>query len=64
MGGAGCLVTWFMADYFAAELFKAPLAAYALRTLAPTIWVMAYLGVMRGYFQGQGTMIPTAVSQI
>ena len=64
VGGAGCLVTWFMADYFAAELFKAPLAAYALRTLAPTIWVMAYLGVMRGYFQGQGTMIPTAVSQI
>ncbi|MFR4579289.1 MAG: oligosaccharide flippase family protein [Clostridium fessum] len=37
---------------------------YALRTLAPTIWIMAYLGVLRGYFQGHGTMIPTAISQI
>lgn len=64
VGALGCGVTWFLADYFAAELFKAPLAAYALRTLAPTIWIMAYLGVMRGYFQGQGTMVPTAVSQI
>ena len=25
---------------------------------------MAYLGVLRGYFQGTGTMVPTAVSQI
>ena len=25
---------------------------------------MAYLGVLRGYFQGHGTMIPTAISQI
>ena len=25
---------------------------------------MAYLGVMRGYFQGHSTMVPTAVSQI
>ncbi|MEG0565740.1 MAG: polysaccharide biosynthesis C-terminal domain-containing protein [Hungatella sp.] len=25
---------------------------------------MAYLGVLRGYFQGQATMVPTAVSQI
>ena len=32
--------------------------------MAPTIWIMAYLGVLRGYFQGTGTMVPTAVSQI
>ena len=39
-------------------------SSYALKTLAPTIWIMAYLGVLRGYFQGTGTMVPTAVSQI
>ena len=41
-----------------------PYTRYALKTLAPTIWVIAYLGVFRGYFQGLGTMIPTALSQI
>ncbi len=41
-----------------------PYAAFALKTLAPTVWIMAYLGVFRGYFQGQGTMVPTAFSQV
>lgn len=57
------MVLWFGADLFA-ELIKTPFSRYALKTLAPTIWIMAYLGVLRGYFQGTGTMVPTAVSQI
>ena len=52
-----------VSDFFAG-LIKTPYSSYALKTLAPTIWIMAYLGVLRGYFQGTGTMIPTAVSQI
>ena len=63
-GGAGCLITWCLAEFFASSVFDTPLAVYALRTLAPTIWIMAYLGVLRGFFQGHGTMIPTAISQI
>ncbi|MCI5938275.1 MAG: polysaccharide biosynthesis protein [Eubacterium sp.] len=35
-----------------------------LRVLAPTIFVVALLGVFRGFFQGKKTMVPTAVSQI
>ena len=61
-GIAGCAL-WFGADLFAG-LMKTPFSSYALKTLAPTIWIMAYLGVLRGYFQGTGTMVPTAVSQI
>lgn len=38
--------------------------ALALRVLAPTIFIVCVLGVLRGYFQGLGTMIPTAMSQI
>lgn len=38
--------------------------AVPLRILAPTIFLVAILGVIRGFFQGQSTMIPTAVSQI
>ncbi|MCD2491029.1 polysaccharide biosynthesis protein [Lacrimispora sp. NSJ-141] len=63
-GGAACLLTFFGADFFAAKLLNEPGAAYAIKVLAPTIFVMAFLGTLRGYFQGLGTMIPTAVSQV
>ena len=61
-GIAGCAL-WFGADLFAG-LMKTPFSSYALKTLAPTSWIMAYLGVLLGYFQGTGTRVPTAVSQI
>ncbi|MFT4006727.1 MAG: polysaccharide biosynthesis protein [Lacrimispora sp.] len=63
-GGLGAAVLWFGADVFASRFLQMPYTFYALKTLAPTIWVIAYLGVFRGYFQGLGTMIPTAVSQV
>lgn len=64
VGGIACLITWNFAGFFATTAFNTPFCVYALKTLAPTIWIMAYLGVLRGFFQGHGTMIPTAVSQI
>lgn len=39
-------------------------AVPALRVLCPVIVLSGILGVLRGYFQGYGTMIPTSVSQI
>ena len=63
-GAAGFAVLWFGADFFAGQVIRMPLSAYALRVLAPTIWIMAYLGVLRGFFQGHSTMVPTAASQI
>ncbi|MDR1550876.1 MAG: polysaccharide biosynthesis protein [Hungatella sp.] len=64
VGGLGAAVLWFGADLFASRFLKMPYTFYALKTLAPTIWVIAYLGVFRGYFQGIGTMLPTAISQV
>lgn len=64
VGVAACAVIWYGADFFAEKVFYMPYAAFALRTLAPTVWIMAYLGVFRGYFQGRGTMVPTALSQV
>lgn len=61
MAGFGAL--WFGAEYFASAI-SMPYSVYAIKALAPTIWIMAYLGVLRGYFQGHSTMIPTALSQI
>ena len=63
VGALAGTVLWFGADLFA-QLLGMPFCRYALKTLAPTVWIMAYLGVLRGYFQGHGTMVPTAVSQL
>ncbi len=63
-GGLCFCIMWFGADFFAVEILKMPYCSFALRALAPTVWIMAYLGVFRGYFQGHSTMTPTAFSQI
>ena len=62
-GLAAGLIVFFFADYFAAFL-KTPFCVFALRVLAPTLFIVAILGVIRGFFQGLGTMMPSAISQI
>ncbi len=62
-GLAAGLIVYFFADYFAAIL-KTPFCVFALRVLAPTLLIVAILGVVRGFFQGLGTMMPSAISQI
>ena len=54
---------YFGADFFA-KFMGLSRAAMPLRVLAPTIFCVAILGVLRGFFQGHNTMVPTAVSQV
>lgn len=63
-GGLAGLVVYFGADFLTGELLKTPYAAVALRILAPTLLIVAIVGVLRGFFQGMGSMIPSAISQI
>ncbi len=63
-GGIVCLLVFFEADFFAGRLMSEQMSSIALRIFAPTLLIVAIMGVIRGYFQGMGTMIPTAVSQI
>ena len=58
------LLTYFGADFFCTKVMRMPLAAIALKWMAPTIFIMAVLGVLRGFFQGLQTTVPTAISQI
>ena len=46
------------------KMMSTPLSIYALKVLAPGLFIVAVLGVMRGFFQGFGTMVPSAISQI
>ncbi len=45
-------------------IYRKPGLAKPLRILAPTTFIVALLGVFRGYFQGFGDMVPTSLSQI
>ncbi|MDD2979222.1 MAG: polysaccharide biosynthesis protein [Hespellia sp.] len=58
------LVVFFGSDWISIHFLHAPYSAYPLRVLAFGLFIVAIMGVMRGYFQGLGTMIPTAISQI
>ncbi|MCQ2513064.1 MAG: polysaccharide biosynthesis protein [Lachnospiraceae bacterium] len=62
-GVAAFCITFFGADFFA-RLLNYPQSAVALKVLSPALIILSIMGVMRGYFQGLGTMIPTAVSNI
>lgn len=57
-------VIFFGADVIAAYWMKSPLSVYALKMLAPGLFLVAVMAVIRGYFQGLGSMMPTAISQI
>lgn len=63
VGLAAGAFAYFCADILAG-LWLSPESAIAFRILAPTLVIMSVLGVFRGYFQGLGTMIPTALSNI
>ncbi|MDF2612756.1 MAG: polysaccharide biosynthesis protein [Clostridia bacterium] len=55
---------WFGAGFISAALFPGSDVTMPIRALAPTVVIATVIAVMRGYFQGQNSMGPTAVSQI
>jgi len=63
-GTTVALILFFGGNFFATTLLNTPYSIFALRVLAPGLLVVAVLGVIRGFFQGLGTMMPSAVSQI
>lgn len=63
-GTAACLIVYFGAGFITTYIVNTPLSIFALKVLAPTLLIVALLGVVRGFFQGMGTMMPSAVSQL
>ena len=57
-------ITFLFADFFAGTVMQVPQSAVALKVLAFALIILSVLGVLRGYFQGLGNMVPTAVSNI
>lgn len=63
-GGITFLICELFGDFLATDVMLEPMSAMALKVLGPALLVVSVMGVFRGYFQGLGTMVPTAVSQI
>ena len=64
-GGSAALFVYFGADWLERQFFsKYNGVSIPLKILAPTIFIVAIMGTLRGLFQGRKTMLPTAVSQI
>lgn len=64
LGGFLAFAVLFFGADFLEHVYRRDGLARPLRVLAPTTLVVAVLGVLRGWFQGRGNMVPTAVSQI
>ena len=63
MGLLSTLIVFFFSNSLA-NAFGEPMSFLALRMISPTLLFVCVLSVFRGYYQGLGTMIPTAISQV
>ncbi|SHK07695.1 stage V sporulation protein B [Anaerobranca californiensis DSM 14826] len=58
------LLLYFGAEYYADKILGTPLVVYSLKSIAPGIFLVVIMAAFRGFFQGNQTMIPTALSQV
>ena len=63
-GAVMSLLTYAFAGLFTKYVMNFELARFGLRVIAPAILIFSITGTFRGYFQGFGSMEPTAVSQV
>ena len=63
LGLVGTLVMGFGAGLFSSFL-ESPRAKLAILAISPTIFFVCVSGAIRGYFQGEQNMQPTAISQV
>ncbi len=62
--GLVCSGVLFLFPRFFAQVLHDPLAAAGIRILAPSVVCVCVMSAIRGYTQGLGDLLPTAVSQI
>ena len=62
--GAGLGVFFWMLGGKLSELSGNSFGTFSLRTIGITLWLMGYLGVMRGYYLGRGNSMLVALSAV
>ncbi len=64
IGGLGVFLLMFFASGQLADLIRSDASALSVAVAAPTMLFICVSSAVRGYFQGCGNMLPTAVSQL
>ncbi|MGM9523704.1 MAG: polysaccharide biosynthesis C-terminal domain-containing protein [Faecousia sp.] len=64
IGFLGTAVMMLFPHWLATDVMSMPNAWYSIFALGPAVLCICIASACRGYFQGQGDMTPTAVSQI
>lgn len=64
IGGLGTAAMMLFPKFLATNVMAMPNAWYSIFALGPAVLCICIASACRGYFQGQGDMTPTAVSQI
>ena len=57
-------IIMFVSARFFCNIIGSPNSYYTILTLSPTVFIVSIMSVFRGYFQGLGTTVPTAMSQV
>ena len=63
LGATGSLILFGFSEPLS-NFLKNPDAATCLRFISPTVFLICLSGAGRGFFQGKGSMLPTAISQV
>lgn len=63
LGAIGMIVLYVFAEPIS-NFVDNPASVYCIKTLAPTLLIVGFMSVYRGYLQGMNIMYPTAMSQI
>ena len=64
VGSIMTLILLFGSRWITSTIFNSPGSALPLAVMAPTVLIFSVMGIMRGYFQGFGNMVPTSISQV
>lgn len=64
IGGLGTAAMMLFPKFLATDVMAMPNAWYSIFALGPAVLCICIASACRGFFQGQGDMTPTAVSQI
>ena len=67
LSATGLVITLLLvlgAEYTAVAVVKDPRAVYPILAIAPAIFFVTIMSAIRGFFQGQQQMVPTALSQL
>lgn len=63
-GLAGCVLMYLLSGWLTGSVLQEDIAVVSVRFMIPVLFFSSLTGVMRGRFQGMGTMGPTAVSRL